>query len=285
MLHDGYLYGFDGSFLTCVDVATGELVWKSRPPGSGGLRLLDSHLVTFSYQGVVAVAEATPVGYREKARLPIADHGSYQAPTVAEGRIFVRNFSEIASLRVIDTSAAATLTADSSESLLMQGEFGAFVRSVQAAADDEKASLINEFLDTHDQFPILEGDGAVHFVYHGDVDDVALYGSMADAEGGAPMVRIPGTDFHYASYVAEPNTRWEYWFVLNYEQVVPDPLNPRRRQTRGWNPGGSSFPVDASEVAMPRWVPGLSTSIRRLGNTRRVSSRPVTSTETAETIL
>ena len=64
------------------------------------------------------------------------------------------------------------------------------------------------------------------------------------------MVRIPGTDFHYASYVAEPNTRWEYWFVLNYDQVVPDPLNPRRRQTTGWNPGGSSFPVEASELAM-----------------------------------
>jgi outer membrane protein assembly factor BamB len=245
VLHDGYLYGFDGSFLTCVDLTTGELVWKSRPPGSGGLRLLDGHLVTFSYQGVVAVAEATPVGYREKARLPIADHGSYQAPKVTEGRIFVRNFTEIASLRVIDTGAGARLTADASASPLMNGDFGTFVRRVQAAAADEKASLINEFFDVHDQFPIIEGDRVVHFVYRGEVDDVALYGSTADAESGAPMTRIPGTDFHYASYGAEPNTRWEYWFRLNFDQVVPDPLNPRRRQTRGWNPGGSSFPVEA----------------------------------------
>ena len=254
VLHDGYLYGFDASFLTCVDLATGALVWKSRPPGTAGLSLQDGHLVTFSYQGVVTVAAATPVGYREKARLPIADHGSYQAPTLADGRIFVRNFAEIAGLRVIEPVGGASVAADASESPLMSGEFGTFVRRVEAAADDEKVRLVNGFFDTHDQFPILEANGAVHFVYRGDADDVALYGSMADAESGAPMVRVPGTDFHYASYVAEPNTRWEYWFRLNFDQVVPDPFNPRRVQARGWrNTSGS--PVDVSELVMPGWKP------------------------------
>ena len=37
-----------------------------------------------------------------------------------------------------------------------------------------------------------------------------------------------------ARYDAEPTTRWEYWFVLNYDQKVSDPLNPRRRRVRAW---------------------------------------------------
>ncbi len=254
VLHDGYVYGFDGSFLTCVDLATGELVWKSRPPGSGGLSLLDGRLVTFSYQGTVTVIDATPGGYREATRLPIADHGSYQAPTVAEGRIFVRNFTEVAGLRVVATGAGAPRTADASDAPLMQRAFGAFVRRVEAAPDGEKTGLIDAFLATQKAFPILEGDRTVHFVYRGGVDDIALYGSMTDAESGAPMVRIPGTDFHYASHAAEPNTRWEYWFLLNFDRVVLDPRNPRRGQARGWR-NNSGSPVDVSEVAMPGWTP------------------------------
>ena len=49
--HEGYLYGYAGSFLTCVDAATGEMVWKSRPPGSGNLLLIDGHLVILNRDG------------------------------------------------------------------------------------------------------------------------------------------------------------------------------------------------------------------------------------------
>ena len=102
---------------------------------------MDGHLIIFAQQGVVAVAEATPEGYREKARLRISDHGSDQAPGFAAGRIWVRNFTDIASLRVIDVVEGATLTVGESKSSFMTGEFGAFVRSVEAA--DEKETLIS----------------------------------------------------------------------------------------------------------------------------------------------
>ena len=29
--HDGHIYGFRGQVLTCVDAATGERIWRSRP--------------------------------------------------------------------------------------------------------------------------------------------------------------------------------------------------------------------------------------------------------------
>jgi outer membrane protein assembly factor BamB len=41
---NGYLYGFSGQFLSCVDGANGEVMWKSRPPGGKGLILVDGHL-------------------------------------------------------------------------------------------------------------------------------------------------------------------------------------------------------------------------------------------------
>ncbi len=34
---DGVLYGFTGRFLTALDAATGQILWRSRPPGGGNL--------------------------------------------------------------------------------------------------------------------------------------------------------------------------------------------------------------------------------------------------------
>ena len=34
---DGHFYGYSNRFLTCVDAATGEAVWRSREPGDGFL--------------------------------------------------------------------------------------------------------------------------------------------------------------------------------------------------------------------------------------------------------
>ena len=67
--HEGHIYGYSGNFLSAVDAATGEVVWKSRPPGRGNLVLVDGHLVIQASSGEIVIAEATPEGYKEKARL------------------------------------------------------------------------------------------------------------------------------------------------------------------------------------------------------------------------
>ena len=102
--YEGYIYGFSGTLLTCVEAATGETVWESRPPGRGNLVLIDGHLVVLTRAGEIVVAEATPEEYREVARVQALDRGYYTRPTFAGGKIYVRNLADIAAIGVTKAS-------------------------------------------------------------------------------------------------------------------------------------------------------------------------------------
>ena len=93
VLVDGYLYGFNDAILTCLDFATGKAKWRARSVGKGTVISADGHLYIQGENNAVALAEATPEGYREKGRLKIPDKGrpSWAAPVVSDGRLYVRN--------------------------------------------------------------------------------------------------------------------------------------------------------------------------------------------------
>ena len=75
VLVDGYLYGFNDSILTCLEFATGKLMWRDRSVGKGSVTYADGHLYIQSENNMVGLAEATPSGYREKGRFEIPDKG------------------------------------------------------------------------------------------------------------------------------------------------------------------------------------------------------------------
>ena len=265
--HAGHLYGFNGNFLNCVDPETGKEIWKSRPPGGRGLILVDGHLVIMAPRGFVVVAEATPEGYREKARVRYSEAGSMSPPSFADGRIFVRNLTDIAAISVNAETATAGL-ADPDGDLapaVRDSAFMAFVRKVRAAED--KQALIDAFVSDQERFPVIENETLAHFVFRGDVDDVALMGSMAELFGsGDALQRIPGTDLFYKSYQLEPNARWEYRYVVDFEKNVTDPLNPHKVPERT---GG-----ELSELRMPRWVPPAHIEEPAEGPRGRIESFP-----------
>jgi len=93
VLVNGYLYGFNNSILTCLEFATGKVLWRHRSVGKGSLAYADGHLYLLSENNVVGLAEATPGGYREKGRFTIADQGwpSWAHPVVSGGRLYIRN--------------------------------------------------------------------------------------------------------------------------------------------------------------------------------------------------
>ena len=93
VLVDGYLYGFNDSILTCLDFATGKMMWRHRSVGKGSVTYADGHLYLQSENNKVALAEATPAGYREKGRFDIPDKGqmSWAHPVISDGRLYVRN--------------------------------------------------------------------------------------------------------------------------------------------------------------------------------------------------
>lgn len=93
VLVDGYLYGFNNSILTCLEFATGKMMWRHRSVGKGAVSYADGHLYILSEDNVAGLAEATPAGYREKGRFTIADQGwpSWAHPVISGGRLYLRN--------------------------------------------------------------------------------------------------------------------------------------------------------------------------------------------------
>jgi outer membrane protein assembly factor BamB len=99
VLVGGNLYGFNNSILTCLDFATGRLLWRDRSVGKGSLTYADGNLYLLSENNIVGLAEATPTGYREKGRFQIPDRGlnSWAHPVVSNGRLYIRNQGTLAS--------------------------------------------------------------------------------------------------------------------------------------------------------------------------------------------
>jgi outer membrane protein assembly factor BamB len=195
VFHEEHLYGFDGDFLTCVDAATGEKVWKSRPPGGRGLILVDGHLVIFAPNGELVVARATPEGYDEVARTEVSNHGGYTWPSFADGKIFVRNKTQIASIGI--TEIAPTVAREAIAPA-PANEFEVFVRAVEAS--DNRRGLVDDFMTDQSGFPVIEDERLVHFVYRGEVEDIAITGTMTEFFAEEPLNRVADTDLYYATY-------------------------------------------------------------------------------------
>jgi outer membrane protein assembly factor BamB len=102
VLVDGYLYGFNNSILTCMEFATGKVLWRDRSVGKGSVAYADGHLYVLSEDNVVGLVEASPMAYREKGRFTIADQGwpSWAHPVVSGGRLYLRNQNVLASYDV-----------------------------------------------------------------------------------------------------------------------------------------------------------------------------------------
>jgi outer membrane protein assembly factor BamB len=102
VLVNGYLYGYNNSVLTCLDWATGKMIWRDRSVGKGSVSYADGNLYILGENNVVGLVEATPAGYREKGRFQIRDQGypSWAHPVVSGGRLYIRNQGTLASYDV-----------------------------------------------------------------------------------------------------------------------------------------------------------------------------------------
>lgn len=95
VLHDGFIYGFDNATLKCIDAMTGEQAWAKRGFGKGSLILADGHLLMLSDLGVLVSIEATPEAYTEKSRVQALEGKSWTAPSLANGKLYLRNHSQM----------------------------------------------------------------------------------------------------------------------------------------------------------------------------------------------
>lgn len=110
-----HLYGGHGNnngLPTCLDLKTGDILWKRRGPGVGSAAIIyaDGHLC-FRYQnGLVAWIVATDKGYELNGTLAIPGAGgdSWAHPVIANGRLYLR---EQDALWVYDLKGDQELTA------------------------------------------------------------------------------------------------------------------------------------------------------------------------------
>ncbi|MGL4551172.1 MAG: PQQ-binding-like beta-propeller repeat protein [Gemmataceae bacterium] len=100
--HAGHLYGIDGIFLVCIDLATGDLKWKARGYDAGQMMLLADQgmLLVVSEKGKVALVKATPESHQRVAQIDAIQGKTWNHPAVAGGRLFVRNGEWAAAYRL-----------------------------------------------------------------------------------------------------------------------------------------------------------------------------------------
>ena len=94
--HAGHLYGIDGrqetgAALRCVELRTGRVAWTRPGFGCASMILAEGRLIALTEDGDLVLVEATPAGYREKARARVLDGPCRAEIALANGRLYGRD--------------------------------------------------------------------------------------------------------------------------------------------------------------------------------------------------
>jgi len=102
VLVGGHLYGFSSAILTAMNFRTGEVAWRDRSVGKGGLIYADGHLYCLGETGVMGLVEAAPQAYREKSRfeIPRGEFPTWTPPVLANGRLYLREQDNLYCYRI-----------------------------------------------------------------------------------------------------------------------------------------------------------------------------------------
>src|ERR1700687_1794785 len=102
VVHDGYVYGFDGVYLACIDAKDGKRKWKGGHYGHGQLVLLRDQglLLVLSEEGGLALAKAASDQFTELARFPAIEGKTWNHPVLVGDRLLVRNGNEMVAFRL-----------------------------------------------------------------------------------------------------------------------------------------------------------------------------------------
>ena len=90
-----HLYGFDRGILTSIDTATGSVRWQTRGFERGSLIAADGTLIVLGENGTLALVDATPEAFRQRASADVLKGRSWTAPSLAAGRLYLRNHEEL----------------------------------------------------------------------------------------------------------------------------------------------------------------------------------------------
>lgn len=95
-----HVYGFDNSNLVCLDLETGERLWRARGFDHGSLLYADGHLVVLGEFGTLALVRAAPGEYQEVARQQVFDSKTWTPPSLSRHTLYVRDEHELVALEL-----------------------------------------------------------------------------------------------------------------------------------------------------------------------------------------
>jgi len=99
-----YIYGSNGdfgpSFLTAVDVRTGNTAWQDRSFSKASFVYADGKVILLDEDGNLALATFSPQGLKVHARMELLSNKAWTAPTLVGTKLYVRDRKVIMALDV-----------------------------------------------------------------------------------------------------------------------------------------------------------------------------------------
>ncbi len=95
VVYKGHVFGFSNATLTCLNLETGEKVWTKRGLGKGSLVLVEDRFLVLSDKGRLLMIEASTEGFNQINAWQALEGKSWTEPTVADGKLFLRNLQEM----------------------------------------------------------------------------------------------------------------------------------------------------------------------------------------------
>lgn len=244
---DGALFGYSARFLSAVDGASGEVLWRSRHPGDGFQLVIDDQLAVLTKTGSLHLAPAAADGWHERARLELFDELAWTPPSYADGALYLRSLGAIARVDLVRLAEAPAVAADRALPALLRPLAEALARSSDPDAE------IDRFLAGREG-PLIDGSEVI-FLWRGPADDVAVAGDMIGMRREEPMRRLAGSDLWWWATELDRRARVGYLFFVDDEPRT-DPSHDRTIRSTvlgadmNWNRGDG---VEMSWLAMPEW--------------------------------
>ena len=89
-----HVYASSGVMFVCLDFKSGEVAWRKRSIGGGGLLYADGHLYLRNDRGTLALIEANPESYNLKSKFDQPDRSErkcWATPVISGGRLYLRD--------------------------------------------------------------------------------------------------------------------------------------------------------------------------------------------------
>ncbi len=103
--YQGSIVGFDNATLKALSATDGEVMWARRRLGKGTLVFADDLLFTLSDRGVLTLAEWSLEGFRQIGQKAILTGITMTAPSLAQGKLFLRDHEQMVCLDLKPTAA------------------------------------------------------------------------------------------------------------------------------------------------------------------------------------